>query len=137
MGIEGMVGDVLTKLLTVYVKIQRLRQGFPFVHALESHKMFTLEAFYHLETVADIVIRQFGRLTVGQRPGCIEADIIPIYVCLESIVDKRRLLVKLIDELAAQGVAVFRAAPVFSNYAVTIVKKVRGDVRGIGCDAIE
>ncbi len=31
----------------------------------------------------------------------------------------------------------FLTAPVFGNYAVSLVKKVSGDVRGIGCNAVE
>ena len=59
------------------------------------------EALYHLEFVGDIVIRQLGRLSVGYLAGGGEAHIIPVYICLKSVVDESRLLVKLIDELAA------------------------------------
>ena len=68
-GQESMVADVLAIWFAVDIKVERLRQRLPFVAALEGYKMFSFEPLYHLETIADIIIRKVGGLRVGYRAG--------------------------------------------------------------------
>ena len=83
--------------------------------------MLAFEPLYRFEPVADVVIGQVGRLEIGHRTGCVQADVVPVNICLQCIVDEHILFVEFVGELAVQRVFMFRAVAVFSDYAIAFV----------------
>ena len=66
--------------------------------------MLFVETLDEFEIVARIVVGEGGGLRVGQRAGHTQANIVPVNVCFQRVVYEGRLLVKLVDEFARQGV---------------------------------
>ena len=79
---------MLMQVAAVHIHIECLRKRLPLVVALESHKVLAIEAFYHLELVADVIIGQRSRLAVRERACHPEADIVPVDVGMEVLLMK-------------------------------------------------
>ena len=95
-----MVADVLAVRRAIDIEAEDLWQRFPFVVALECYEMLAFEPLYRFEPVADVVIGQVGRLEIGHRTCCVQADVVPVNICLQCIVDEHILFVEFVGELA-------------------------------------
>ena len=62
--------------------------------------MFTIETFDKFEIIAYIVVGERCSLVVGQRAANAEANIIPVDIGFQRVVDERCLLVQFIDKFA-------------------------------------
>ena len=76
-----MVGNVLAGLFLAYIYVERLGLGFPLVATFKGDKVITLEAFYYLEFIGDVVVRELCRLLVREGSSSGKAYVIPINIC--------------------------------------------------------
>ena len=98
-----------------------LRKRFPFVHTLERDKMPAVETLYHPEPVFHIIIGKRRRLRVGQRARGAQVNVIPVDVGAQSIVDERRLCVKLVGEFPGERMGMLRAVAPLGYNSVAII----------------